>query len=154
MKIAYAASLSVALALFSTSALGAKLSGFPTGVWRLNAANSKSMGARSQTLEIVSDDGRSLSFVLRQRQGGKTKVLKWSGTYGAAPHVIEGSKITLAVAHEPNHSIRIFGQRPGGVSYEELCRIESSRRRFRCDGAEWGSDGKKTAYVEIYELQQ
>ena len=144
----------ITLVTLAAPALGSDPSGFPTGLWKLSETNSKSMGATSQTLEILTDDGQKLSFVLRQKGAdGNTTVLKWSGIYGQAPHPVEGSAITLAVAHGPNQSIRIFGQRPGGISYQEVCHVASSKRHFRCDGSQLGSDGKRTAYVENYDLQ-
>jgi len=154
MTGAPATCLSVAAAIWSTTALGSSPSGFPPGVWRLNESNSKSMGARSQTLEIVRDDGQSLSFVLRQKDiDGTTSVLRWSGQYGDPPHSVEGGEVSLAVAHGPDHSIRIFGQRTGGINYQEICRVAPNKRRFRCDGSQWGDNLPRNTYVEIYDLQ-
>jgi hypothetical protein len=153
MNTAHIHCLTITLVTLAAPALGSDLSGFPTGLWKLNETDSKSMGATSQTLEILTDDGQKLSFVLRQKGADGTTVLKWSGIYGQAPHPVEGSAITLAVAHGPNQSIRIFGQRPGGISYQEVCHVAPSKRHFRCDGSQLGSDGKRTAYVENYDLQ-
>jgi len=155
MLTPYSRCLILAFATLATHAPAAVPSGFPLGTWISDEASSRSMGAKAQVLRITADDGRSLSFSLQETgSDGTTRVLKWSGVYGDAPHLIEGSAITFAVNHGPNGSILICGHRPEGIRFEEVCRVDPGRRRFRCDGTQWQSDGKQSTYVEIFNLQR
>lgn len=147
--------LMLVLAAAPMAALAGSPSGFPQGTWILDEAASRPLAATSQTLEIINDDGHSLSFNLKQTgENGAPAVLSWHGTYGGAARRIEGSSIMFAVTHGPGGSIIISGQLGDTGKLQEKCRIAPGRRRFRCDGTFWGSDGKKCTYVEIYDLQR
>jgi hypothetical protein len=147
--------LILALATLAGPALAGDLGGFPKGTWILDESQSKSMAAKSQTLTIIEDDGRTLSFTLLEPGAdGTGKLLKWSGVYGEAPHLIEGTAITFGVAHGAHGAVLISGHRPQDITFEEKCRFAASKRHFRCDGTQWGGDGKKSTYVEIFDLQR
>jgi hypothetical protein len=147
--------LILALATLAGPALAGDLGGFPKGTWILDQTRSKSMAAKSQTLTIIEDDGRVLSFTLLEPGADGTKtLLKWRGVYGEPPHLIEGSAITWGVAHGANGSVVIAGQRPEGITFQEKCRFAASKRHFRCDGTQRGHDGKKSTYIEIFDLQR
>lgn len=144
-----------ALAAAPMAALAGGPGGFPQGTWLLDETASRPLAATSQALEIINDDGQSLSFNLKKTgENGATEVMSWHGTYGGAPHLIEGSSILFAVAHGPGGSILISGQLADTGKLKEKCHIAPDRQRFRCDGTFWGSDGKKRTYVEIYHLQR
>ena len=68
--------------------------------------------------------------------------------------MIEGTRITFGVAHGANGSVVISGKRPEDITFEEKCRFAASKRHLRCDGTQWGRDGKKSTYIEIFDLQR
>ena len=145
----------VALAMLAAPALAGAPGAFPVGTWILDAAASKPLSATSPVLEIIADDGRSLTFSLRQADANPAaKPLTWKGIYGSAPHPIEGSSIMFGVAHGPHGSILISGSLAEGRSFHEQCRIAPSRRRLSCAGTVLNTDGSKTQYLEIYDLRR
>jgi len=147
--------LVLALATLAAPALAGSPVGFPQGTWILDEAASRPLAATSQALEVISDDGQTLSFTLRKTDETKSaKALSWSGAYGGAPHLIEGSSIMFCVAYGPNGSIVISGSLAEGGKFQEKCHVAPSRRRFRCDGTLWSDGGKKRTYVEIYDLRR
>jgi hypothetical protein len=147
--------LVVALAMLEAPALAGSPGGFPAGTWILDAAASKPLAATSQVLEIIADDGRSLTFSLHPTDADPTaKGLTWKGTYGSAPHPIEGSSILFGVAHGPHGSILISGRLGDGRPFHEKCHIAPSRRRLRCEGTVSGTDGSNTNYLEVYDLRR
>lgn len=150
--------LVVALAMLAAPVLAGAPGGFPAGTWVLDAAASKPLATTSQVLEIIADDGRSLSFSLQPTDvpsGDSTpKALTWKGTYGSAPHPIEGSSILFGVAHGPHGSIVIGGRLGDGRPFHEKCHIAPSRRRLRCEGTVSGTDGSNTNYLEVYDLRR
>jgi hypothetical protein len=147
--------LILALASLAGPALAGDLGGFPKGTWILDETRSKSMAAKSQTLTIIEDDGRVLSFTLLEPGAdGTPKLLKWQGVYGEAPHLIEGRAITFGVAHGPNGSVLISGHRPEDITFRENCQFAPGRHHLRCAGTQWSSDGRKSTYLEIFDLQR
>jgi len=146
--------LGMAMLAVAVPAMAADQAGFPTGTWILDEAGSRAMTAKSQTLEIIEDDGKSLSFLLHQiGRDGKFSDLAWQGVYGAAPRPVDGSSITFGIAHGPGGSILISGHQPDGGKFEEVCKVAPSRRHFQCNGTTWGSDGKQSTYVEVFDLR-
>jgi hypothetical protein len=136
-------------------AVAAAQAGFPAGTWILDKTGSRAMAAQSQTLEIIKDDGKSLSFSLHQiGVDGSATLLRWNGAYGAPPRPVRGSALTFGVAHGSDGSILISGHQPNDGKFEEVCRVAPNKHHFQCDGTRWASDGKRTTYVEVFDLRQ
>jgi len=145
----------LALLAMAAPAMAAGHAGFPTGTWILDEAGSRASAAKSQVLKIVRDDGKYLSFSIRQiGRDGSASLLEWHGVYGAEPRPVEGGAITLGVAHGPSGSILISGHQPDGGKFEEVCRVASNRRHFQCDGSKWEGSGKRSTYRETYDLRR
>jgi hypothetical protein len=136
-------------------ALAAAQTGFPMGTWILDKMGSRAMAAQSQILEIIKDDGKALSFTLRQvGVDGSTTLIQWNGVYGAPPRPVQGSALTFGVAHGSDGSILITGQQPDGDKFEEVCRIAPNKRHFQCDGTKSIRDGTRSTYTEVFDLRQ
>jgi hypothetical protein len=147
--------LILALLAGAVLAMAADDAGFPTGKWLLDKAGSQAVAAKSQILEIIKDDGKTLSFSIHQIESdGSASLLKWNGDYGAEPRPVEGRTITFAVAHGPDGSILISGHQPDGGRFQEVCRVAPNKRHFHCDGTKWARDGEQSTYLEVYDLVQ
>ena len=140
------------LALQISAALAADEAGFPQGLWKLNERESRTLAPKSQTLEIINDDGRSLSFAINESRADGTQVrLKWSGTYGGPPRQVEGDRLTLQVRHGPQGSIRISGRGSGEIRFEEICRVSRGGNRLECNGTQTDRSGRQDHYLETYD---
>jgi hypothetical protein len=128
---------------------------FPPGLWKLNEVESRTLAPKSQLLWIERDDGRLLSFEIREtRADGTHTTLKWGGAYDGRPRMITGAPGSLAVAHGPNGSILISGLLPAGVRLKEVCHVLQRKQRLTCSGTQWRAGAKPAHYLEIYDRQQ
>lgn len=154
MDMVAAACLALAPLALSIGSSARAADGFPPGLWKLNEAESRTLAPKSQLLKIERNDGRLLSFEIREaRADGTHTVLKWHGAYDGRPRTISGAPGSLAIAHGPNGSIVISGQQPGGVTLKEVCQVQRHERRLSCSGTQWRAGAKRADYLEVYDRQ-
>ncbi len=136
--------LAGALAVFLTAApaLAADPRGVvPEGFWVLDIQKSKELQPGDQTLWIIKDDGRTLTWVSTLRDGGgRVHVASYDGVYGGALAAVTGAPMRTKISSPGAGRLHNEGEMVGVGHYEENCILQDGKV-FVCDGAVQGAKG-------------